>query len=180
LWLALIAIMVALWFPPATRWIFRKRHLTMDRNPYSPPAASVADIASSGTLYSPRQIYLASFLGSPIAAAWFIHRNFMTLGNESRALRTLGLGFAATVAVLVAGFYLPNRFPNLLLPLAYSFAIYQYALFLFKGAYNKHLTEGGLKGSWWMVIGVSLLAILILIGIVCAIAFAVPSLFAGK
>jgi hypothetical protein len=119
-------------------------------------------------------------MGSPIAAAWFIHRNFMTLGNESRAMRTLGVGFAATVAVVGAGFFLPNRFPNTVLPLAYSFAIYQYALFLFKGAYNEHLTGGGRKGSWWMVIGVSLLALLILIGVGFAIAFAVPSLFAGK
>jgi hypothetical protein len=151
----------------------------MDRNPYSPPAAPVADVAGSGTLYSPRQIYVASFLGSPIAAAWFIHQNFMTLGIESRALRTLGLGFAATVAVVVAGFFLPNRFPSVLLPLAYSFAVYQYASFLFKGAYSKHLTESGRKGSWWMVIGVSLLAALIFIGVVFAIAFAVPSLFVG-
>jgi hypothetical protein len=104
----------------------------------------------------------------------------MTLGNESRALRTLGFAFAATIALLVVGFYLPNRFPNVVLPLMYSFAIYQYALFLFKGAYNKHLAKGGRKGSWWMVIGVSLLAVLILIGVAFAIAFELPRLFAGK
>ncbi len=152
----------------------------MDRNPYSPPAAPVADIASAGTLYSPRQIYVASFLGSPIAAAWFIHRNFMTLGNESRALRTLWLGFAATVAVVIAGFYLPNHFPNVLLPIVYSYAIYQYALLLFKSAYSTHLSGGGRKGSWWMVIGVSLLAALILMGIAFATALAIPGLFASK
>jgi hypothetical protein len=152
----------------------------MDRNPYTPPTAQVADVAGSGTLYSPRQIYVAAFLGSPIAAAWLIHRNFITLGNESRALRTLGLGFAATVVLAVVGFYLPSRFPNVLLPIVYSVATYQYALFLFKGAYNKHLTEGGRKGSWWMVIGVSLLAILTFLGVGFAIAFAVPNLLAGK
>jgi hypothetical protein len=53
-------------------------------------------------------------------------------------------------------------------------------LFLFKGAYDKHLTEGGRKGSWWMVVGVSLLAVLILIGVAFAIVFAVPGLSAGK
>ena len=95
-------------------------------------------------------------------------------------MRTLGFGFAATVAVAGAGFYLPNRFPNVVLPLAYSFAIYQYALFLFKDTYNKHLAGGGRKGSWWMVIGVSLFALLTFIGVAFAIAFAVPSLFAGK
>lgn len=123
---------------------------------------------------------MASFLGSPIAAAWFIHRNFMALGHESRALRTLWLGFAATIAVVVAGFYLPKSVPNIVLPLVYSFAVYQYALFLFKDPYNKHLTDGGRKGSWWMVIGVTLLAAVALVGVVLAVAYALPSLFVQR
>lgn len=104
----------------------------MNHNPYSPPAASVADVVSAGRLYSPGQIFAASFLGSPIAAAWLVHRNFKALNPELRSLRTLWLGLAASVAVFVAAFYLPKHFPNALLPLAYSFAIYQCASFLFK------------------------------------------------
>ena len=152
----------------------------MDHNPYSPPAAPIADVVSAGTLYSPRQIFAASFLGSPIAAAWFIHRNFMTLGHESRGLRTLWLGLAATVAVLVAGFFLPKNFPNVLVPLAYSIAINQYALFLFKAPYVAHLIAGGRTGSWWRVIGVSLLVLLTILGVLFAIAFAAPNLFPDK
>ena len=149
----------------------------MDHNPYSPPAASVADVVSAGTLYSPQQIFAASFLGSPIAAAWFIHRNFKTLNTESRGLRTLWLGLAATIALLVVAFYLPKHFPNALLPLAYSFAIYQYASFLFKASYQQHLAAGGREGSWWRVIGVSVLALLTLMGVLFVIALAAPGLF---
>ena len=152
----------------------------MDRNPYSPPGAPVADVARSGPLYSPRQIYLASFLGSPIAAAWLFHRNFTTLGDESRAQLALGLGFAATVAVVVLGIYLPKGSPNLLVPIIYSYAIYQYAAMVFKAAYEKHLTEGGRRGSWWMVVGVSLLAVMILFGVAIAVAFVAPGLFVQK
>jgi hypothetical protein len=152
----------------------------MDHNPYSPPAASVADVVSAGTLYSPRQIFAASFLGSPIAAAWLVHRNFKVLKPESRSLRTVWLGLAATVAVFVAAFYLPKHFPNALLPLAYSFAIYQYASFLFKTSYQQHLAAGGRAGSWWRVIGVSLLALLILMGVLLMIAFAAPGLFPNE
>jgi hypothetical protein len=152
----------------------------MDRNPYSPPAAALADVANPGILYSPRQIYVASFLGSPATAAWFIHRNFVILGDNSRALRTLWLGVAATVVVFVTAYYLPKRFPNVVLPLAYSFALYQYALFLFKGAYDKHLAGGGRQGSWWMVVAVSVHAILVILGIAIAIALAVPSVFDGR
>ena len=152
----------------------------MDRNPYSPPGTPVADVASSGPLYSPRQIYLASFLGSPIAAAWLFHRNFLTLGNESRAQLALGLGVAATVALFVVGMYLPKGSPNLLVPIVYSFAIYQYATLVFKAAYEKHLTSGGRRGSWWMVIGVSLLAAMLVFGVAIALAFVAPSLFVQK
>lgn len=154
----------------------------MDRNPYAPPTAPVADVVTTaaGTLYSPRQIYMASFLGSPIAAAWFIRHNFLTLGNKSALLRTLWLGLAATIAVVVTGYFLPKQFPNALLPLLYSYAIYLYAQFLFKTPYNKHLTAGGRRGSWWIVIGISLFAAMILVGVAFAIAFAMPSLLAGR
>jgi len=73
---------------------------------------------------------------------------------------------------------LPTRLPNMLFLFAYSVAIYYYASFLFKGAYEKHLTEGGRRGSWWVVIGVSLLALLALLGVVLAVGFSVPSVFA--
>ena len=152
----------------------------MDYNPYAPPAASVGDLVTTGTLYSPRQIFTASFLGGPIAAAWLIHRNFMTLGQARRGLRTLWLGLAATLTVLIASFYLPKRFPTAALPIAYSFAIYQYALFVFKAAYTEHRTAGGRIGSWWSVGGVSLLAVLIVLGAATAIAFAVPSLLSDR
>jgi hypothetical protein len=152
----------------------------MDRNPYSPPAAPLTDVARSGALYTPRQIYMASFLGSPVAAAWLMHQNFRALGDDSRALRTLWLGFAATLVVLTVAFFLPSRFPNLLFPLAYSFAIYQYALILFKSTYDKHIKDGGRRGSWWMVVGASLLADLILVGLIFGVVAAVPSLFSGR
>jgi hypothetical protein len=152
----------------------------MEHNPYSPPAAAVADVMRAGTLYSPRQIFFASFMGSPVAAAWFMHRNFMTLGHESHSLRALWLGLAATVAALVAAFYLPNHFPNVVLPIAYSYAIYQYSRFLFNTSYNEHVSRGGRKGPWWLVIVVSTLTGLALLGVVFAIAFAAPSLFENR
>ena len=150
---------------------------TMDRNPYSPPNAPVADIVGSGPqsapLYSPRQMYLAAFLGTPIAAAWFMRRNFKTLGNESRAENMLWLGVVATVAVFSIGTLLPSGIPNMVVPIAYSYAIYQYASFLFKAEYDKHINAGGRKGSTWTVVGVSLLIAIIFIAVVIAVVFAV-------
>jgi hypothetical protein len=64
--------------------------------------------------------------------------------------------------------------------MAYSFAIYQYASFLFKTSYQQHLAAGGRAGSWWRVIGVSLLGLLILTGVLLAIAFAAPGLFPNE
>jgi hypothetical protein len=151
----------------------------MDHNPYAPPAAAVTDIVNTRAVFSPRQILVAAFLGSPIAATWLIHRNFMTLGDASRGLRALWLGTAVSVAVLAVAFYLPQRIPDVLLPLIYSVALYQYALHRFGAAYRQHLTAGGRTGSWWSVLGVSLLAVLILVGILFALVFAAPSMFNG-
>ena len=66
----------------------------MNHNPYTPPSARVADAAetvgragSTARLYTPGQIALAAFLGSPLAAAWFAAANFKALAQPFKATR---------------------------------------------------------------------------------------------
>jgi hypothetical protein len=136
---------------------------------------------SPSALYSPRQIALAAFLGSPLAAGWFFRQNFLTLADEQRAIRSMWVGGGCTVLVLAIGFALPRHFPNALLPALYTAAIHQYASVSFGTPFKKHISEGGPKGSWWAVVGVSIGALLLLLlflfaaGI--ALYLAMPSLF---
>jgi hypothetical protein len=108
-------------------------------------------------LYSPRQIYVASFLGTPAAAAWFISRNYRALSRAEKVREIALLGGVATIAAFIVAFLLPDRTPNVLWPLVYSIGIYYYAQHLFGSLYERHITGGGKRGSWWRVVGVALL-----------------------
>jgi hypothetical protein len=131
----------------------------------------------ASALYSPRQIALAAFLGTPLAAGWFFRQNFLTLADEQRATRSWWTGVGATVVVFAVAFALPAHFPNALLPALYTVAIHQYASVVFAAPFKKHIAEGAPKGSWSAVVGVSIGALLVVFGALFALVLAVPSLF---
>ena len=131
----------------------------------------------SSALYSPRQIALAAFLGSPLAAGWFCRKNFLTLQDKQRATRSLWMGIGTTVALLAVSFFLSEHFPKVLVPALYTAAIYQYASMVFDAPFKKHIRDGGTQGSWWAVVGASIGALLLIFGALIALAVSVPSLF---
>lgn len=141
-----------------------------------PTVSTTVAFLPKSRFYSPRQIYVASFLGTPLAAAWFISCNHAALADHSRALRFLWLGVCATIIALAVGLLLPDKTPNLLWPILYSFLIYLWAQKVFDAPCAKHVTSGGLKGSWWIVVGVSVLADLVVLGAFLAITSFTPSL----
>ena len=133
----------------------------------------MADLSASNPLppseriWSPRQIGVAAFLGGPLAAAWFFSRNFVAFGEEVRARRSLWLGAALAVVGVAVVCLLPARLEGLipLIPLIYTAAIELIPSSWFKAAYAKHLAEGWVKGSWLLVVGVSVTSLLLTIGI---------------
>jgi hypothetical protein len=77
---------------------------------------------ASPKLYTPLQVRLGSFLGGPIASVYFLRENFRTLGKASEARATLMWGGAFVICLLASLPFLPTRFPNYVVPLAYSYA----------------------------------------------------------
>jgi hypothetical protein len=154
----------------------------MSHNPYTPPTAHVDDLAgsasaagASGPLYSPRQLAIAAFLGSPLAAAWFAAANFKALAQPIKARQTLYWGVGLLVVVTIVSFLLPDGVPNSVLPIAYSIGVYTAAKQRFEETVRLHLAAGGKLGSWWRVVGVSLLVSLVLVVVLVAVVFAVAS-----
>ena len=131
---------------------------------------------TTGRFYSPRQIGVASLLGSPLAAAWFISRDYSVLADERREIRYLWFGLAATIFVLAVALALPQKTPNVLWPLIYSMVIEQWAKSQFDGPYKRHIGDGGSQGSWWVVIGVGVLALFAIIGMAFAMFYLFPSI----
>jgi hypothetical protein len=98
------------------------------QNPYAPPSSAIGDsepkaaTPPNAKLYTPAQIRFGSFLGGPIAAAYLLRENFLVLdrGPEARTTVVWGVVFVAGLMALLP--FLPTRFPNLIVPLLYSFA----------------------------------------------------------
>lgn len=134
----------------------------------------------SGVLYSPRQISLATLLGTPVAAAWFFYRNYLTLADDRRARRSLRFGAGAIAVVVTLALMLPSRFPKELVPILYTLAIDIYASTIFLKQFEKHVDAGGLRGSWLTVVGVSLFTLLVVFGVLFAVVSVMPAIIPSR
>lgn len=149
----------------------------MTHNPYAPPEAKVSDIGSvpvgspvsSERLYTHQQIAIAAFLGSFLAAGWFFGKNFAALGQPQKRLPSLALGLAAALAAGGIGYFLPDWVPSIVTGLACFFAARAYAEQRFGKDVTAHLAAGGQRGSWWVVVGVSLLFAFTLVAVLVAV-----------
>ena len=115
--------------------------------------------STAGRLYSPQQICIAAFVGSPVAACWFFSHNVRQLGDPRNAQKWLlwGGGVSFVLLVLACMLPLPQRFPHLVIPLGYSLGIREAAKRIQGAAVTQHVSAGGRLGSWWLVVGISLL-----------------------
>lgn len=143
------------------------------RNPYAPPEAKVSDAVpsidgspvTSERLYTVAQIGVAAFLGSFIASAWFVGKNFAALGQRQRMKQAMMLGFIATLAMGGIAYLLPDNFPSVVISLATFYAARTYADVRFGKIVTEHLVAGGERASWWKLVGISLLFTLGIIAI---------------
>src|SRR5262245_14374390 len=125
-------------------------------------------------LYSPGQIALAAFLGSPLAACWFLARNSRQLGQPKAANHYLIWGSVGTIALFVIAFFLPDRFPSKVIPIGYTIGLFQAAKHVHGTTVARHLSAGGRLGSWWLVVGTSLLIVVVVLALVFGIVLLLP------
>lgn len=149
--------------------------MSPEDNLYRPPTADVGVSPSSvGPLYSPGQVAGATFLGSPIAGCWLLAANFRELGKFDARRNTLLAGALATIAVMVLALTLPDNFPNLVLPLAYTIALRQTAEWLQGPDFRLHLAEPGSKHSNWRVVGIGVGWMIIFVVVMFGIVLVLP------
>jgi peptidoglycan/LPS O-acetylase OafA/YrhL len=147
----------------------------MEQNPYAspqsfePPAAVEANQAVGYRLFSPQQIGVATFLGAPVAGAFFLSQNYRQLGNTGAGTQSLVWGLLGTILLMIVSFFLPENFPNSVIPIGCTFGMLYAAKHLQGPAVEQHTVRGGRLGSWWTVVGVGLLSF----AIICAIVFTV-------
>lgn len=134
------------------------------------PDAPSSVMPKFSALYTPRQVFVASFLGGPLGGCLFMALNYVALSDEARAIRVLGLGIALTVVLIVGVPYLPDKWPNILAPLLYSLGLQYLAVRLFGRRYKPYFDGGGEKGMWWLVVVISIVCALASIGMALAVA----------
>ncbi len=127
-------------------------------------------------LYSPPQIGAAAFIGTPLPACWMLARNYVVLGKRGLARRALLFGLLGTVALLGIAFILPEKFPKIPLPLAYTFAIRELAKKLQGTDINAHLSAGGERQSNWRVLGVGVAGLALVLAVFVVVVLLFPGL----
>ncbi len=142
---------------------------------YQPPSADLTpDATSAEALYSPGQVAVATFLGSPLAGCWLMASNFRELDQLDARQKTLFGGVAVSIVVLLLALFLPEDFPSIVLPLAYSIGLRQLAVQMQGEAFDAHREAGGLRHSHWRVAGVSVVAFIAFIVMTVAAVFLIP------
>jgi hypothetical protein len=105
---------------------------------------------------------LATFLGSVFAGAWLAASNFTSIGQPVKARHTRWWGVVGTVVTVVVALILPDRFPNVVFPIATIFLVRALALRHFEVVLREHFAGGGAQRSWWRVTGIGLLCLVVL------------------
>jgi hypothetical protein len=108
-------------------------------------------------IYSPAQVASGAALGGPIALIYFLRANFRILGKVNEANQTLLWGVLFNVAVLAVFPFVPNKFPNFVIPLVFFLTAHRIAT-------SRQLSNNAIAKSKkfifesnWKVVGMSLI-----------------------
>lgn len=120
--------------------------------------------------YSPMQISFAAFIGSPVAACWCFAQNYKQLGKPETAFKWLLWGGGGSFIALLVLCLLPfsKNLPHYIIPLVYSIGLREVANRIQGDIIKQHISAGGRLVSWWKVVGISLLFLVIVMGILFA------------
>ena len=70
--------------------------------------------------FSPKQVYVGTFIGGPLAASYYLSNNFKLMENPTLDIACKILGVVLTILLFGVTFQLPEDFPNTLIPIVYS------------------------------------------------------------
>jgi hypothetical protein len=111
-------------------------------------------------IYKISMLWVASYLGGPLAAGYVIATNFRAFGQFGRAKNTWIWTVVATIVIFSGIFTIPEKvldaIPNMAIPLLYTLAAYFLMHHFQDLSIGTHLASGGRVFSWWRVILIGL------------------------
>lgn len=110
--------------------------------------------------YTQGQIFLGTFLGGPLAAIYFIKKNFDAMGDAKQSKQTIIIGLSLVAALLAILPFLPDFIPSVAYAAGYAAAAQ--AIYIQKQATLKDSP----RYSHWNVALVALLSIVAFVAII--------------
>ena len=124
----------------------------------------------TASVFTPGQIAMAAFLGGPLPACLLAAHNAKVLRERGQRMMWMVTGILGTALALgLALFVLPQKFPPYILPIAYTVGIREAARNLQHTGIAEHLAAGGKTGSWWVAVGLALAGLVLIFAIVFAL-----------
>ena len=128
----------------------------------------------TGELYSPAQIAVAAMLGGPVSAGWFVSHNEKQLGRPQNAQLWLWGSVVGFVVLILLTLFLPPHFPRFALAAGYAAGFYAAAQQLYGAAVREQRAVYGPTGSWWTVVWVSFLLLMISFVLIMVVLLLLP------
>ena len=118
--------------------------------------------APTNKIYKEKMIWLAAYLGGPMAAGYIIAVNFNSFNEKAKARKTWVYTIFASIIIFGGIFMIPDdvNIPNQIIPFVYTGIAY-YLIHYFQGVQiESYVTAGGLFYSWWRVFLVGIIGML--------------------
>ncbi len=123
-------------------------------------------------ILSPTQIVGGSFWGGPIAAVFYLRRNYLVLGKEDFAQKTLVFGGLFIVLLLGILPFIPEQFPKFIIPALYCLSARQIATTTQLEKEQIEQSEEYTFESNWKIFGVGALTLVLFLVVAILIMFA--------
>jgi hypothetical protein len=133
----------------------------MERNLYSAPEASPADLpgavvhAEGRRYYTPWQITVATLVGGSLAGGYLALRNHIAFADKRNAVVILIVSVVVLVGSIAAGIMMPPHVSRSAGALLIAIAYRWYAEAAFASRIEIAKVGGWSQYSWWRVIGIS-------------------------
>ncbi len=125
----------------------------------------VLDTMPDRQIYKQGMMLVGSYIGGPLVAGYIIAENFKAFGETALARKTWMYAIIATIVIFTTLLAIPQEaldaIPNFLIPLSYTAAAYYYMQHFQDRNIGTHLASGGPVFSWWKVVGIGVVGLVV-------------------
>ena len=134
---------------------------------------------SGKKVYKSGALWVATYLGGPLAAGCIFIANYETFGQPGNVRRAWLVTIIATIIIFAGAFLIPWDLPDILFPLIYTVIAALIFHCLQEEQIQSHIESGGKIHGWGRVIVVSLIGLVVTL-IAIAIIYVVIGLISSS